>query len=104
LFSITYRCIFQIILDVALDWGSRYPCGLHTDNNGAEKLAITLNKLYSSVDASAIKARAAVIPEFKDESVQGKFFAAMRSAGKLKGVAGRMENKVSELMNYVVVN
>jgi hypothetical protein len=62
-------------------------------------LAITLNKLYSSVDASAITARAAVIPEFKEKSVQGKFFAAMRCAGKLKGVAGRMENKVSKLID-----
>ena len=79
---------------VAHEWGARFPCGLHADNNGAEKMAITLNKLYSSVDASAVSARAAVISEFQDKSVQAKFFKAMRAAGKLKNVAGRMENRV----------
>ena len=84
-----------LLVDVVTEWGPRYPCGLHADNNGAEKIIITLNKLYSSVDARSVGARACVVSHLKQLSHQAKLFTVMRSTGKLKGVAGRMENRVS---------
>ena len=83
-------------------WGERFPCGLHADNNGAEKVVIYLNRLYSSVDARTVGARAAVISELKAISHQAKFFAVMRSTGKLKGVGGRMENRVGSRLCIVM--
>jgi hypothetical protein len=75
--------------------GRRHPCGLHADANNGEGIAVELNRLVSGLDARTVGARSSVIEGKQHDSLQRKFFDALKKVHKIRSVSHRMENKVS---------